>query len=67
MIADFLGMGGHAAFVWPCYLLSVGGMAWLGIASWRRARRAAMRLERLSGARGKTGGKTDDGGKTNAA
>ena len=47
-MAVFLDMGGFAAFVWPCYALSLGGMIWLGFASWRRARTAARQLAEMS-------------------
>ena len=48
-MAAFLDMGGFAAFVWPCYALSLGGMIWLALASWRRARDTARRLAEMSG------------------
>ena len=48
-MAAFLDMGGFAAFVWPCYALSLGGMIWLGFTSWRRARSAARQLAEMSG------------------
>ena len=48
-MAAFLEMGGFAAFVWPCYALSLGGMVWLGLASWRRARETSRRLAEMSG------------------
>ena len=41
-------MGGYAGFIWPCYLLTLGGMAWLAWSSWRRAKHAAARLEEMS-------------------
>jgi len=44
----FFDMGGHAAFIWPCYALTLGGMAWLAYTSWRRAKSAAARLEEMS-------------------
>ncbi|MGC6453151.1 MAG: heme exporter protein CcmD [Candidatus Puniceispirillaceae bacterium] len=47
-MAGFFDMGGFAAFVWPCYALTLGGMAWLAYASWRRAKSAAARLEEMS-------------------
>ena len=48
-MAAFLDMGGFAAFVWPCYALSLGLMVWLGITSWRRAGTAARQLAEMSG------------------
>ncbi len=44
----FFSMGGYAGFVWPCYLLTLGGMAGLALASWRRAKQAAERLDEIS-------------------
>ena len=49
MMAAFLEMGGFAAFIWPCYALGLGGMVWLGISSWHRARSAARQLAEMSG------------------
>ena len=47
-MAGFFDMGGFAAFVWPCYALTLGGMAWLAYASWRRAKQTAAKLEEMS-------------------
>lgn len=50
MIADYLAMGGYAAYVWSSYALALiilGGCAFL---SWRRARVTAARLETLRAA-----------------
>ena len=44
----FFSMGGYAGFIWPCYLLTLGGMAWLAWSNWRRAKHAAARLEEMS-------------------
>ena len=44
----FFSMGGYAGFIWACYLLTLGGMAWLALSSWRRAKHAAARLEEMS-------------------
>ena len=44
----FFSMGGYAGFVWPCYLLTLGGMAWLAWSSWRRAKAAGERLGEIS-------------------
>ena len=48
-MAAFWQMGGFAAFVWPCYALSLGGMIWLGVASWHRARTATRQLAEMDG------------------
>ena len=45
---SFFSMGGFAAFIWPCYLLTLGGMAWLAYASWRRAKQTAAKLDEMS-------------------
>ncbi|MGO8919225.1 MAG: heme exporter protein CcmD [Stellaceae bacterium] len=50
-VAQFLAMGGYAAYVWPAYGLSVavlGGLLWWSLAAYRRSRRT---LERLQGGR----------------
>ena len=47
-MAAFFDMGGFAAFVWPCYALSLGGMIWLGLGSWRRARETTRRLAEMT-------------------
>ena len=47
-MAEFLDMGGFAAFVWPCYALSLGGMVWLGLASWWRVRETSRRLAEVT-------------------
>ena len=46
-MAEFLAMGGYGVFIWPCYALSLGGMVWIALSSWRRARRAAHRLQEM--------------------
>ena len=46
-MAEFLAMGGYGVFIWPCYALSLGGMVWIALSSWRRARRAAQRLQEI--------------------
>ena len=55
-MGSFFDMGGFATFVWPCYLLTLGGMAWLAYASWRRAKRTAAKLDEMSP---KTGSQAD--------
>ena len=47
-MGTFFAMGGYAAFVWPCYVLTLGGMAWLAFTSWQRATAATRKLEELS-------------------
>ena len=47
-MSAFFSMGGYAGFIWPCYLLTLGGMAWLAWSSWRRAKHAAARLDEMS-------------------
>lgn len=44
----FFAMGGYAAFVWPCYLLTAAAMVWLGYSSWRKGKRAAETLAALT-------------------
>jgi heme exporter protein D len=44
----FFAMGGYAAFVWPCYLLTAAAMLWLGYSSWQKGKRAAKALATLS-------------------
>lgn len=44
----FLEMGGYGGFIWPCYILTLGGMIWIAVSSWRRAKAAAARLAELS-------------------
>ena len=47
-MGTFFSMGGYAAFVWPCYALTLGGMLWLAFTSWQRAKAAARKLEEMS-------------------
>ena len=58
-MAAFWQMGGFAAFVWPCYALSLGGMIWLGVASWHRARTATRQLAKMAGDDKDTTGNSD--------
>ena len=44
----FLEMGGYGGFIWPCYVLTLGGMIWIAISSWRRATSAAAMLADLT-------------------
>ncbi len=46
-VANWLGMGGYAAYVWPAYALAsavLGGLAWH---SWRAHRSSEISLDRL--------------------
>jgi heme exporter protein D len=43
----FFAMGGYAAFVWPCYAVTIGAMLWLGWTSWRKASKNARKLAAL--------------------
>ena len=58
-MAAFWQMGGFAAFVWPCYALSLGGMIWLGVASWHRACTATRQLAEMAGDDKDTAGNSD--------
>jgi len=53
-MSTFLTMGGYAGFVWPCYLLTVLAMAWIGVSSWQRTRKLTKQLNEM------TGGETHD-------
>lgn len=44
---DFLAMGGHAAFVWPAYVLAMSILVALAVQS-RAARKAAQRTVRAA-------------------
>ena len=50
-MAAFLDMGGHAAFIWPAYVLTAALLAALGIGSWRRLRVAERELAALDDSR----------------
>ena len=45
--ADWLAMGGYAAFVWPAYGLATAVLAGLSLYYWRRHRRSTADLDRL--------------------
>ena len=47
-MSAFFSMGGYAAFVWPCYLLTAVAMAWIGYDSWKKAKISAKILASLS-------------------
>jgi heme exporter protein D len=51
-MAEFLAMGGYAAYVWPAFAVTVlvlGGLAWHAWATRRRLRRALDALEQTVG------------------
>ena len=39
-MAEFLAMGGYAAFVWPAYAVAAVGLGGIALASWRGLKRA---------------------------
>ena len=47
-MSAFFSMGEYAGYIWPCYLLTLGSMAWLAWSSWRRAKHTGARLDELS-------------------
>jgi len=50
-MAEYLAMGGYAAFVWPAYgvtLLALVGILWSSLASLRAAERRAAQFDALS-------------------
>jgi heme exporter protein D len=48
-LADWLAMGGYAAFVWPAYAVAAIALGGLSAHSWRGHRRSGAELVRLSG------------------
>ena len=61
-IAEFLAMGGYAAYVWPALGLTAAVMIGLAWQSWRRLRqeeRAAAELERSRNAGSEPAGDAD--------
>ena len=48
-LADWLAMGGYAAFVWSAYGLAAIVLGGLAVHSWRRHRRSGTEVARLSG------------------
>ncbi len=46
-MSAFFAMGGYAAFVWPCYLLTALAMGWIGYYSWKKAKISATVLASL--------------------
>jgi len=50
-MAEFLAMGGYAAYVWPAFAVTalvLGGLAWHAWATRRRLRRALNALGQIS-------------------
>ena len=43
-MSEFLAMGGHAAFVWPAWMLTLATLAAFTATSWRARARAAAAL-----------------------
>lgn len=50
-MAEFLQMGGYAAYVWPSFAVVLGLMAGLAIVSWREWRRTSAALGALQAER----------------
>jgi len=46
-LADYLAMGGYAAFVWPAYAVALAVLGGLAIHSWQRYRASCDALDRL--------------------
>ena len=34
-MSEFFAMGGYAGYIWPAYVISIGALIVLGVASWR--------------------------------
>jgi len=54
-MSEFLAMGGHAAFVWPAWGLTLATLAAFTVSSWRARARAAAAEERQDEARREEG------------
>lgn len=52
-MSEFFAMGGHAAYIWPCYGLAFGVMAYLVVQSLRSMRHNEQMIETLRAGRGK--------------
>jgi heme exporter protein D len=50
-LADYVAMGGYAAFVWPAYAIALIVLGGLAAQSWRRYRASLRALRRLEGGR----------------
>lgn len=53
-MSEFFAMGGHAAFIWPCYILAAAVMAYLVIQSLRTMRQNEKMVETLRASRGRS-------------
>jgi len=47
LMSDFFAMGGYAAFVWPCYIVSMAAMLIVALVSYRKKRTLEKRLDAL--------------------
>lgn len=47
LMSDFFAMGGYAAFIWPCYIASMGGMLVLAVMSYKKKKTLEKRLDAL--------------------
>jgi heme exporter protein CcmD len=46
-MAEFFAMGGFGNFIWGSYGTAVILLVWLGVSSWRKARKVARQLAQL--------------------
>ena len=46
-MAEFFAMGGFGSFIWGSYGTAVIMLVWLGVSSWRKARKVARQLAQL--------------------
>ena len=46
-MAEFFAMGGFGSFIWGSYGTAVILLVWLGVSSWRKARKVARQLAQL--------------------
>ena len=55
-MSEFFAMGGHAAFIWPCYGLAAAVMGYLTVQSLRMMRQNEAMVQTLrTGRRGRAG------------
>lgn len=54
-MSTFFDMGGYAAFIWPCYALTLLAMIWLVVSSVSSMRRNEKLLDDLRGGSGREG------------
>jgi heme exporter protein D len=52
-VAEWLRMGGYAAFVWPAYGVALVVLGAMALQSWRRYRGSIRDLDRLQGPAGR--------------